>query len=1247
MTNNLIFDESHFEGDLSGIQIIAPGFRGSASEKIPASTYRSGTGDIGLLAALQQCGVTTAKQFQIDLEKPADTDDENVTLRIPATDDSNLQCILAEDAAGGCSWHFPSTSTDTTRSIAAFHEYQIPCRREEVSTEQSRAILGWVNRLLMKVLVFPVTDPFIGKAGEFLAAKWEANKRPYQIRRMTPDCYFQVDGPIVDANDWAELSAGPALLFVHGTFSTAHACFGGMPRETFTDLFDAYQGRVFAFNHFTMSHSPTQNVDWFVDQIPAATKLNLDIVSHSRGGLVSRLLSDTLHQRGSRVRRIVFAGAPNSGTPLADPDHTTDLLNRYTSITRLLPPSLAAEGLEGILMLVKAVAHGALKELPGLSAMLPDGEYLKKLNSANDGSPDTQFYAIAADFEPDASRKEFGSFAKRVSNKVVDAVFHEQPHDLVVPYRSVYEFNGHPKFPIAEDRILRYGPENRIHHCSILPSVLTGNQLSSWFREDVISSPEINNNGENLEALVVGNCGYSSRRLKNPTNDAAAISTMLEGLGYNVVCVTDCSRRELAKAVLDFSERLNEAAVGVFFFAGHGVQYEGIDYLLPIDANMQLDRHIQVDGLAVSHVLQQMETARGANNLIILDCCRDNPYQTTTRSAGSRGLAGIARTPPNMLISYATAANHVAQDGKGKNSPFTEALLEFLPRSDAEVFQCLTKVNAAVAQRTNGSQTPWISTNLHREFYLVPPEDSQHGGSEPQTNIESPKAESTPKRPVIESRPAVCTKPFCRMPSDYVNRIIDRLADESEVWIFEKYFVESKEKVSKWIRAGCIDRAVQWREGIPMVSVLPHALTDAGFADDLTEYLQEGRNVEKDFDAVGQSLSKLEKAYGLWFLDGDREKAIEFAADWLRHTNQNGYCHHDDVAHWLLCYLGESKLSRQLLQGKEDRVQMDISSNVVDLATAWSRFHRSDDVAKSILSANEEWWVGSSIVAAAWIDLFDDKDQAEKCVDLIKKGATSADLASIAAVTWLALLDDRDTAVSVVRSAYDRHQPDCEQLELIVGWRSLMDNDLDSEALRILRRAESKAETIDEHASCGATWFNIMGNKSSAERCLKKAAKLVAAVDDWVMIAAYWADFDMRERAVHAVTSAKMDASTSQDFITCADAYLSSCQDRAAAADCLSVAQQRTSHPHELASIASIWARAENVDEAKKAVQAAEERIQKQDDVDVWLSIAEAWSAIGEFPRVKLALDNARHRATTAEDRETVAFMESELIIRS
>ena len=207
-----------------------------------------------------------------------------------------------------------------------------------------------------------------------------------------------------------------------------------------------------------------------------------------------------------------------------------------------------------------------------------------------------------------------------------------------------------------------------------------------------------------------------------------------------------------------------------------------------------------------------------------------------------------------------------------------------------------------------------------------------------------------------------------------------------------------------------------------------------------------------------------------------------------------------------------------------------------------------------------------------------------------------------------------------------------------------MDNDLDSEALRILRRAESKAETIDEHASCAATWFNILGNKLSAQRCLKKAAKLVAAVDDWVMIAAYWADFDMKERAVHAVTSAKMDASTSQDFITCADAFLSSCQDRQAAADCLSVAQQRTSHPHELASIASLWARAENVGEAKKAVQAAEERIQKQDDVDVWLSIAEAWSAIGEFPRVKLALDNARHRATTAEDRETVAFMESELI---
>jgi hypothetical protein len=142
------------------------------------------------------------------LQKPADPgqDRESVSLKIPMTGAGFVQCLLAEDAEGGLSWHFHKPLPANTRSFGSVCEYEIPCRADMVQQAGStRTILGWVNRLLMKVIVFPVTDPFFGAAGEFLASRWEAAKRPYQIRWMQPEDFAKKEASLLD--DWGVAAA--------------------------------------------------------------------------------------------------------------------------------------------------------------------------------------------------------------------------------------------------------------------------------------------------------------------------------------------------------------------------------------------------------------------------------------------------------------------------------------------------------------------------------------------------------------------------------------------------------------------------------------------------------------------------------------------------------------------------------------------------------------------------------------------------------------------------------------------------------------------------------------------------------------------------------------------------------------------------------------------------------------------------------------------------------------------------------
>jgi pimeloyl-ACP methyl ester carboxylesterase len=239
-------------------------------------------------------------------------------------------------------------------------------------------------------------------------------------------------------------------------------------------LHRGYQGRVFAFNHFTLSEDPNQNVEWFQKQLPPGIRLDADIICHSRGGLVSRALAQRVSSL--RVGKLVFVAAPNLGTPLPDPKHMVEFIDRYTSILNLAPPgpvSVVAEILEGVAVLVKVLGSASLKGLDGLAAMNPKGPFLAQLQQ----SPlkVSQPFAVTSNFEPKGSLREL--VKQVVADQIMDRVFAEAANDLVVPTAGVA---GIPGFPIPAEKTLRFDSDQGVTHTTYFQHPETSKHLLHW-----------------------------------------------------------------------------------------------------------------------------------------------------------------------------------------------------------------------------------------------------------------------------------------------------------------------------------------------------------------------------------------------------------------------------------------------------------------------------------------------------------------------------------------------------------------------------------------------------------------------------------------------------------------------------------------------------------------------------------------------------------------------------------------------
>lgn len=234
-------------------------------------------------------------------------------------------------------------------------------------------------------------------------------------------------------------------------------------------------------------------------------------------------------------------------------------------------------------------------------------------------------------------------------------------------------------------------------------------------------------------ALVIGNGAYEGLpALPNPPNDARLIGDTLRQLDFEVLEHIDVDQHAMKRAIQDFGQRLEAAGadtVGLFYFAGHGVQAKGVNYLIPTAARIEREPDLEIEAIPLDWVLAQAEAARNRMNILILDACRDNPISRSVRSA-TRGFTAVD-APRGTLIAYATSPGDVALDGTGRNSPYTRALAETIGQPGLVAESAFRTVRVKVMDATGERQVPWENSSLTGEFYFNPEPRAVAARSEP------------------------------------------------------------------------------------------------------------------------------------------------------------------------------------------------------------------------------------------------------------------------------------------------------------------------------------------------------------------------------------------------------------------------------------------------------------------------------------------------------------------------------------
>ena len=261
-------------------------------------------------------------------------------------------------------------------------------------------------------------------------------------------------------------------------------------------------------------------------------------------------------------------------------------------------------------------------------------------------------------------------------------------------------------------------------------------------------------------ALVIGNGSYIRvSALFSPVKDADLMASALRRVGFDVVYGVDMTKENMESAIIDFGRRLRKAgpdAEGLFYFSGHGVQSKGVNYLIPLDAPIEAESHLNIKAVPSWWVLEQMEDAKNRLNLVILDACRNNPFESA-KSIGRGGLQAV-EAPTGTLIAYAAAPGKVAYDGRGRNSPyspFTEALVETMDQPGLQVEAALKQVRRMVREETGNRQQPWWASSLEGNFsFRSSPSDGPDSSPSLPAAASSPESAAYREVTIIDTIPA-------------------------------------------------------------------------------------------------------------------------------------------------------------------------------------------------------------------------------------------------------------------------------------------------------------------------------------------------------------------------------------------------------------------------------------------------------------------------------------------------------------
>ena len=266
-------------------------------------------------------------------------------------------------------------------------------------------------------------------------------------------------------------------------------------------------------------------------------------------------------------------------------------------------------------------------------------------------------------------------------------------------------------------------------------------------------------------ALVIGNSNYKSvTPLPNPVNDANAIAADLKAAAFDVTLADDLGQSDLRRAIRDFASKIaakGPDSVALVYYAGHGVQVDGENFLVPVDARIAREADIPIEAVRLADIMSSLAAVPSKMRIVILDACRNNPFAT---EKSARGLA-IVDAPTGSIVAYSTAPGTAATDGAGANSPYTAAFLEVSKEPHLQIEQLFKQVRLKVHEATKGQQTPWESSSLTSNFWFVPSDEvapspsavATAGPAGPATSRESTQQPSTtpPAPPVVANAPAM------------------------------------------------------------------------------------------------------------------------------------------------------------------------------------------------------------------------------------------------------------------------------------------------------------------------------------------------------------------------------------------------------------------------------------------------------------------------------------------------------------